>query len=150
MPKTKTPAPGHTENQTTQQVTDAARIFGVTIERRNVMAAENPRGRMVRCGTPGESDYTFTVPAGPNRGRHVYLELKRGGFDPRKLRGPKREHWQRQLDYMTRRNADGDLALWVDSGEAFTTFYQRVLDWPGLRVAFDADGFPWMLTEDEP
>jgi len=72
------------------------------------MVATNPRGQVVRCGTPGECDFEFTVPpnAPNNASIHVYIELKREGFDPRKLRGKGRQHFERQLDYMKKRNCD--------------------------------------------
>lgn len=148
MPKTKAPKTGHTENQTVQQVHDAAALFGLRLERRNVMVARNPSGRPVACGEPGECDFTATIPGGPNKGRRLSLELKHKGFDPRKLSGSKADHFARQLAHMERVNREGGLALWIDSGEAFVRFMRRVMEWPTIRVEFE-DGFPIMTDDKE-
>ncbi len=146
---TKKLVKGATENQVTQQVHDAAKLFGVHLERRNVMVATNSKGRHVACGEKGEADWTATLPEGFHRGRRLSLEVKHQGFDPRKLTGKKAEHFARQLAHLKRINAEGGLAFWLDSGDALVGFMRRVLEWPTIRVEFDEHGFPWMTDEPE-
>jgi hypothetical protein len=146
--KPKPLRPGQTEAQVTEQVLDAARLFGLPLERRNVMVATNPRGQAVRCGTPGEPDYTCTVPVGPNRGRTLGVEIKHSEFNPARLRGSKREHFDRQLGRMRTSNEAGGLAFWVRDGADATRAFRRVVSTPGLRVEIDATGNCVLVWDD--
>ena len=139
--RTKPLKTGRTEAQVTAAVLDAAKLFGLELERRNVMVAFNPSGQRVRCGTPGEPDYQTTIPAGPNRGRTLGVEIKHSEFDPTRLRGVKADHFGCQLDRMRALNAAGGLSFWVRDGADAARAFRRVATAPGLRVEIDVQGF---------
>lgn len=151
--KAKRLKPGTTEKQVAQQVVEAAAMFGVKLERRNTGAGVNPSGKLIRFGTPGDSDYYGILPIdrfkGKGGGRAIAIEVKHQNFDPRKLRGKARAHFARQLAHMERVNREGGLATWLDSGEQFIHFMRRVMEWKTIRVEFDCHGFPWITDEPE-
>jgi hypothetical protein len=102
-----------TERQVLAQVLDAFRSFGIDIKRQNTGAAVNPSGRLVCFGEKGDSDLAGTLPDG----RTIHVEVKRENFDPSKLRGSKREHFERQLERLRRTNATGGVAFWTDDAK---------------------------------
>jgi hypothetical protein len=113
-PATTTEAPPRrSEREVLAQVIDVLRMFGVDVSRTNTGAAVNPRGQMVRFGTPGDADLSATLPDG----RSLRIETKREGFDPAKLRGEKREHFERQLAKLRRVNELGGVGFWTDDSE---------------------------------
>ena len=148
MTRTKPLRPGLTEKQVTAAVLDAAKLFGLPLERRNVMTAMNPRGQRVQCGTPGDPDWGCTIPVGPNRGRTLAVELKHSLFDPTRLRGEKAEHFGRQLARMRSLNEAGALAFWVRDGADATRAFRRVTTMPELRVEIDEVGFCELVWDD--
>ncbi len=148
MAKAKAAVPGRTEAEVTAAVLDAAKMFGLELERRNVGLAMNPAGKAVRFGKPGEADWQCTVSHGPNRGRDLRCEIKHELFDPRKLRGEKAAHFARQLDELRRVNGAGGIAVWVRDGADAARVFARVVTATGLRVEIDPDGFCWMEWED--
>lgn len=147
MPRVKTLDARATEKQVTAAVLDAARIFGLALERQNVGMSFNASGSAVRFGEPGDPDYRTTIPSGPSRGRGLYVEMKREGFDPRKLRGEKAKHFARQLARMKQLNEDGAMAFWVDNGPDASRVFQRLMLDSPLWVEFDANGFPYLCDD---
>jgi hypothetical protein len=144
---TKPRKPGRTEKEVTQQVLDAAALLGIELKRRNVGAMVNPHGRTVRFGETGDSDWYAQIEFGPLRGRLHEVEIKREGFDPRKVRGAERERFLKQLEKLRRTNEAGGVGFWVRYAEDYLVAMRRILA-GGVRVEFDADGFPW-LTDDK-
>jgi hypothetical protein len=139
--------PGRTEKEVTQQVLDAAALLGIELKRRNIGAMVNPHGRTVRFGEIGDSDWYAQIEFGPLRGRLHEVEIKREGFDPRKVRGAERERFLKQLEKLRRTNEAGGVGFWVRYAEDYLVAMRRILA-GGVRVEFDADGFPW-LTDDK-
>lgn len=111
--RTKPLVPGRTEAQVLAQVLDALRTFGIDAGRQNTGAGVNPRGQTIRFGTPGNSDISGMLPDG----RKLDIEVKREGFDPSKLRGEKREHFERQLSRLRKTNEQGGVGFWVDDAK---------------------------------
>lgn len=141
--KTKPRKPTASEREVTRAVLDAARLFGLKLERQNVGMAFGAGGNAVRFGQPGDPDWRCdSIPTGPNRGRSLWLEIKREGFDPRKLKGLKRKHFDNQLARMCELNAGGSLALWVSDARELITFCGYIRDYEGLSVVFVDGGFP--------
>lgn len=148
MPRSARPRPratGIPESQVTAAVLDAAALFGLKLERRNVGMAAGANGKAVRFGTPGEPDYSGVWPAGPNRGRTVALEIKRGDFDPTRLRGAKAAHFARQVAAMRRLNDSGGFALWLRDGADAARVFARLMGTPGLAVEIDGEGWCWLV-----
>lgn len=133
--------PTRTERQVSEQVVQAAAMLGIELKRRNVGMALNPRGRAVRFGDPGDGDFYCVLPDG----RHADIEIKREGFDPSRLRGAKRAHFERQLAEMRRINASNGVAFWVSDATDFLHAMRKVL--AGWRVEIDDEGFPWVTDE---
>lgn len=137
------PELGLTEKQVTGQVLDAARIFDIEIERRNVAMFIGASGRPVRCGEPGDSDwYSLAVERGPNWGRALAVEIKRERWDPRKVRGKHADRWRLQLGKLRDLNRRGGLGIWLRDAEGAMDFFRAVAQEPGLAIDFDSDGFP--------
>jgi hypothetical protein len=142
----KTLKPGRSEAQITEQVVAAASAYGVKLDRRNVGGFTNPRGQYVACGRPGEPDWTGTLPAGPHRGKRIEVEIKREGFDPRKLRGAKRAHFERQLSRLRETNESGGFAFWISDSLDFARVLRKILETPDVRIVFEGD-YPVMEWE---
>jgi hypothetical protein len=140
-----------TESQVAAQVVAAAAAWGLRLERRNVGGVTDARGRYVAFGTPGDADWTGTVPVGPNRGRRIEVEVKRGDFDPGRLRGGRaaREHFDRQLARHRLVNADGGLALWVRDLDGWLRALARIMTQPGLEIIYEGD-YPVMEWDRDP
>lgn len=134
-----------TETQVLQQVLDALLAFGVDIDRQNTAGFYNPAGQFVRCGKPGNADLTGMLVSGPGRGRKVDCEVKRPGFNPMKLRGKAREHFDRQLERLRRTNANGGYGFWVTDAEQALRTLERINQ--GWRVEIDDDGWPFVTDE---
>jgi hypothetical protein len=137
---------GRTEAQVAEQVVQAAALLGIELKRRNVAAFTNPTGRVVRCGEKGDSDWYATLPTGPLRGKMHEIEIKHEDFDPRKVRGAERERFLMQLAKLRRTNEGGGVGLWVSDAVVYLAAMQKILA-GGVRVVFDADGFPWLTDE---
>jgi hypothetical protein len=135
---TKPRKPGRTEKEVTQQVLDAAAMLGVELKRRNVGAVVNPLGQTVRFGEKGDADWYAVLPDG----RHLDVEIKRECFDPTKLRGAKKAHFERQLARLRRTNELGGVGFWISDAVDFLAALRKVLD--GARVEIDERGFPWV------
>jgi hypothetical protein len=133
--------PGRTEKEVTQQVLDAAAMLGIELKRRNVGAMVNPHGQTVRFGDPGDADRYAVLPDG----RHLDVEIKREGFDPTKLRGAKKAHFERQLARLRRTNELGGVGFWISDAGDFLVALRKVLD--GARVEIDERGFPWVNND---
>jgi hypothetical protein len=138
---TKPRKPGRTEKEVTLQVLDAAALLGIELKRRNVGAMVNPHGRTVRFGEPGDADWYAVLPDG----RHLDVEIKRKGFDPTKLKGEKKAHFERQLARLRRTNELGGVGFWASDAVNFYFAMQKILD--GCRVEIDERGFPWVTDE---
>jgi hypothetical protein len=123
MPRTKQLKTGATEKQVTEQVLQAAAMLGIDLKRRNVGGFTNARGQYVACAESGDADYYAVLPDG----RHLDLELKHEAFDPTKLRGEKREHFERQLARLQKTNALGGVGFVCDNSEVFIRVMQIVL-----------------------
>jgi hypothetical protein len=108
---------GRTEAQVLGQVIEAARVLGIDLSRQNTGAGTNPAGKTVRFGTPGNSDLTGMLPDG----RKLDVEVKREHFDPSRLRGKKREHFERQLARLRRTNDQGGVGFWIDDAVEFVS-----------------------------
>jgi hypothetical protein len=111
--KTKTLKPGRTEAQVLSQVLEVLRMHGIDASRQNTGAATNASGRLVMFGQAGNSDISGILPDG----RRLDIEVKREGFQPNKLRGEKREHFERQLERLRKTNAAGGIGFWTDDAE---------------------------------
>jgi hypothetical protein len=122
--KTKPLVPGRTEAQVLAQVLEAAAMFGLDVQRQNTGAALNPRGQMVRFGTAGDADLKGVLPDG----RALYVEIKHENFDPTKLRGEKKAHFDRQVARLRRTNELGGVAFWIDDVSMFVLIIKIVLD----------------------
>ena len=134
-----------TEKQVTSGVLDAAKMFGFELKRNNVGMATGASGRPVRFGESGDTDWRDTVPMGPNRGRTVGVEIKRENFDPAKLKGDKRAHFDRQLHKMKYLNERGGIAFWVQDARDAARVFQLIAMEPGLKIEIDAIGFCTMI-----
>ncbi len=126
--RTKARKATRTEREVLAQVIEAAAMLGLDLQRRNTGAGVNPAGKMVRFGTPGDSDLAGVLPDG----RALQVEVKREGFDPAKLRGKAAEHFARQLARLRKTNALGGVAFFCDDSEHFLTVLRHVL--AGARV----------------
>lgn len=144
--KSKCYVPGATEKQVSEQVVQAAWIYGIMLRRRNTGAGLNPSGKMVRFGEPGDSDFYATIPDGPNRGRALSVEVKRGGFKPPR-RGKVRAHFESQLEYLRSENDKGGIAFWISDGEDAMRAFRRIMTVPNLVVEFHGD-YPIFVTGD--
>jgi hypothetical protein len=89
MAKAKPVKPGATEAQDAAEVLDAARSYGLTLERCNVGLALDAAGRAVRFGVPGDPDGRGIVPIGPNRVWTLAADVKDERFDPAGCAGPR-------------------------------------------------------------
>lgn len=136
MSRTKTLKTGRTEAQVLAQVLEAARMLGLDLDRRNTGAGVNPSGKIVRFGKPGDSDLAGTLPDG----RTIHVETKAEGFDPSKLRGEKKAHFERQLARLQKTNALGGVGFFCDDGAEFLLIMQHVL--AGARVDEPGYGRP--------
>jgi hypothetical protein len=139
--------PRRTEAEVARQVVATAGLLGIDLKRRNVAMFFNPQGRPVRCGSKGDPDWYGQIRSGPLRGMLHEVEIKREGFDPRKARGKERERFLMQLTKLRRTNEGGGIGLWVSDAGVYLAAMRRILA-GGVRVEFDADGFPW-LTDDK-
>lgn len=133
--------PLRTEAEVLAQTFEACALFGLDVKRQNVGAAANPGGQMVRFNERGDADISGMLPDG----RRIDIECKAEGFDPRRLRGAKRAHWDRQFARLKRTNDQGGVGLWTDSPEQLPRVFARLLE--GWRVEFDGDGIPWLTDE---
>lgn len=134
----KPPNPHPTERQVMAAVLDAARMFGVSLDRSNTGAGVNPSGKTVRFGVVGNPDLDGCL----NNGRSLRVETKAGDFDPGKLRGAKAAHFARQLARMAELNGRGGVAFWVADVTDFVRAMGILRDDPAARVTFDPDGHP--------
>lgn len=127
----KSRSEGRTEREVMRQVIDAARALGLDMERENVGVGVNPKGQQVRFGRVGRPDLSCILPDG----RLCRVEVKREGYEPSKLRGKAREHFERQLAEMKRINESNGVAFWVDDAVEFLTIMRFILQ--GYRVIED-------------
>jgi hypothetical protein len=128
MPKQKPRKESRSEREVMAQVLEAAQCLGLDLQRRNTGAGVNPQGKMVRFGSPGDSDLYGVLPDG----RAIHVETKREGFDPSKLTGDHKAHFDRQLAKLRETNARGGVGFWVEDAEEFLSIMRIVLD--GGRV----------------
>jgi hypothetical protein len=149
--RTKPPSPLRTERDVLAAVLDALRLYGIDCDRQNTGAARNPAGRLVMFGRRGNSDISGMLPAGwvtPDgvdiSGRKIDLEVKREGFQPEKLRGEAREHFDRQLARLKLTNQNGGYGTWVTDAKQVIRILDRIRD--GWRIVFDGD-YP-VLTDE--
>jgi hypothetical protein len=117
-----------TEAEVSRQVVEAAQMLGIELKRRNIGAFANPKGRMVRCADVGDGDFYAVLPDG----RHLDLEIKLEGFDPNKLTGEKKAHFDRQLERLQETNRLGGVGVWVDDSLEFIDIMKHVL--AGARI----------------
>lgn len=132
--KTKPLKPGRTERQVLEQIIEASRMLGLDLDRQNTGAGTNPSGKLVRFGKPGDSDMKGVLPDG----RALMVEVKREHFDPSKLRGEKREHFDRQLARLQRTNEQNGVGFWTDDSELFIKVIRWCID--GGSVSEPGDG----------
>jgi hypothetical protein len=119
-----------------RQVVEAAAMFGVHLERRNVGMATGASGKPVRFGKPGESDLYGHLPTPDHRA--IFVEVKRPGRKPT----------PEQLDFLNRANARGDIGLWCDDPRQIAETLPKLLR--GWRIEIDGMGYPWRVSDDEP
>lgn len=119
-------------------------LIGVKADRHNVMAAQNPNGQWVRCGKPGDPDIRGQLPDG----RALGIETKAEGFDPRKLKGDKLEHFKRQLDKMQSINESNGVAFWVDHPSVLVEVMPVIL--AGGTVVENGDDWLVIPKEEQP
>jgi hypothetical protein len=120
--------PPITEAEVSAQVVEAARMLGLTLERRNVGGMTNASGRHVAFGEQGDSDWECTLPGG----RRCLIEIKRPGKRPT----------PEQLEKLRRVNELGGVGLWVNDGPTFLRLMPIVI--AGGFVAIDDAGIPWV------
>jgi hypothetical protein len=144
----KTLKPGRTEAQVLAAVLDALHIFVVDADRQNTGAAVNPSGRLVMFGRPGNADVSGMIPAGwgAASGKKLDIEVKRERFRPERLRGAKREHFERQLARLRQTNENGGYGFWCTDAAQVIHALERIR--VGWRIAFDGD-YP-VLTDEPP
>lgn len=123
MPRTKVLKVGRTEAQVMQQILDAAGMLGIDMDRQNTGGFTNPRGQYVPCGQPGNSDLIGVL----KDGRAIMVECKAEGFDPSKLSGDKKAHFDRQLERLRKTNRLNGVGFFCDDGEIFLRVMQIVL-----------------------
>lgn len=147
-PRMKVLKPGRTEAQNLAAGLQTFQLYGVDIDRQNTAGFYNPKGRYVACGKPGNSDLTGMIPArvewGPAGGKKIDVEVKAEGFDPRKLRGEKREHFDRQLARLVKTNENGGFGFWYDDPLQVIHVLERIKE--GWRIVF-VDDFPFLTDE---
>jgi hypothetical protein len=112
-----------TEAEVLSQILQAASMLGLDLSRQNTGAGVNPSGKTVRFGKPGDSDLSGTLPDG----RTLHVEAKHEAFDPTKLRGEKREHFERQLARLQKTNNLKGVGFFCDDSEVFIRVMQIVL-----------------------
>jgi hypothetical protein len=121
-----------TEAEVLAQILEAAQMLGLDLTRQNTGAVEYPNvdgsSRQVRYGQKGNSDLIGTLPGG----RTLQVEVKTEGFDPNKLSGEKKAHFDRQLERLQETNRLGGVGLWVDDSLEFIDIMKHVL--AGARI----------------
>jgi hypothetical protein len=138
---------GRTEAQVMAQILEAASMLGLDLDRRNTGAGVNPSGKIVRFGKPGDSDLAGVLPDG----RAIMIECKHEAFDPTKLRGEKKAHFDRQLARLRKTNALGGVGFFCDDSEVFIRVMQIVLRGGWVEqtendlIVYDPE-----ITEDQP
>jgi hypothetical protein len=138
-PRPKVLKTTRTEVEVMAACLDAAAMLGLDLQRQNTGAGVNPAGRMVRFGRPGDSDLHGTLPDG----RTLHVECKREGFDPARLSGAKRAHFDRQLARLQRTNALGGVGFWTDDAAECLEILRHVL--AGARVVEPGYGRPTVV-----
>lgn len=139
MAKLKPYKAGPTEKQFTVQVLEAARCYGITLERRNVGGLRNGSGKYVSFGIPGDPDWQATLPP---HGRLLGIEVKRPGFQPTKLRGKAREHFLRQITRMSILNGQRAACWWVADVDDMLNGLRILTEDPDATITFDPDFTP--------
>jgi hypothetical protein len=132
-----------TEAEVSHQIVEAAQMLGIELKRRNVGAFANPKGQMVRCGQPGDADYEAVLPDG----RVLRCEIKREDFDPLKLKGEKKSHFDRQLAELQRVNDSNGVAFWVADSVEFLTIMRHVL--AGAKIHEPGYGRPEIIYPEK-
>lgn len=122
-----------TEKEISAQVIEAAAMLGIELKRRNVGGMANARGQYVRFGDVGDADHYAILPGG----KHLDIEIKHEGFDPSRLRGEKKAHFDRQLARLRETNAAGGIGFFCDDVLIFVNVMRIVLR--GGRVEIDDD-----------
>jgi hypothetical protein len=150
MSRTKPLKPGLPESTVLEQVLEALALFGPALDfdRNNVGGMYNAGGSYVRYGRKFDPDIRGQIRSGPWKGATLLLETKNGLFDPRKARGKERERFLGQLQRLKDVNAGGGVGLWVNDSSQVVESLPKIL--AGARVEFDEDGFPWVVSSDEP
>jgi hypothetical protein len=128
-----------TEAEVLAAVLDAAAILGLDLARQNTGAGVNPAGKVVRFGRSGDSDLDGQLPDG----RRLSVEVKREGFDPSKLRGEKRAHFERQLARLRKTNELGGCGFWCDDAAEFLTIMRHIIS--GARIEEPGYGPPVVI-----
>ena len=128
--------PPPTEAEVAAQVVAAARLLGLTLQRRNVGGMYNPRGQYVAFGEPGDPDWEGTLPGGS--GRRVAIEIKAPGKRPTPI----------QLARLRELAAAGAVAFWTDCPVRFHRAMTLLIG-GGHHVEIDSDGIPWVTDEED-
>lgn len=135
-----------TETQIMAQILTALPWYGVEIDRQNVGGGYNSSGQYVRFGRSGDADLAGMITWGCAKGKRLEIEVKRPGFSPEKVYGPKaRKHWAEQLQRMRRTNAQGGYAFWVTDSLQAIAVLKRIHQ--GWRVEIDSKGWPYVTDE---
>lgn len=133
-----------TEAEVLVAVLDAAKAIGIDLDRQNTGAAQLPgkggKEQTVRFGKRGNADLSGMLDRGPNAGKKLDVEVKHEGYDPSKLRGDKKVHFDRQLARLQKTNAQGGIGFWTDDAVEFMEIMQHVL--AGARVEETGYGRP--------
>jgi hypothetical protein len=139
--------PGRAEAAVLRAVLDVLRCYGIEPARQNVGAAVNASGRLVMFGRKGDADIRTMIPAGwgAASGKMLCIETKRCEFDPARLCGARREHFDRQLARLLEVNTHGGYGFWVRDAAEVIVALERIRQ--GWRVVFEGD---WPILTDEP
>lgn len=144
--RTKPLEPGRTEAQVLREVLKTLAKDGIKAIHRNTGGMLNAGGQYVRFGKSGDPDISEQIPAGwgPASGKLLDIEVKREDFDPAKLRGKKREHFDRQLARLKLTNANGGYGVWVTDPSQVQVVLGMIRE--GCRIVFHGD-YPYLTDE---
>lgn len=137
----KSPAvPLATEAQVSAGVVAAFRCFGLEPERQNAGGFHNSRGQYVPMALAGSSDYRGVFPAffGIAAGKAWACEIKRGGFNPARVRGKERERFLGQVRKLQVLNDAGGFGFWVNDVSLVPSILNRIR--AGWKIVIDDDG----------
>jgi hypothetical protein len=144
--KTQSIIPVMGEGKVLEGTLEALALFGSAIEldRNNVGGMYDQKtGQYTRFGKAGELDIEGYIRRGPNEGKVLAIETKRGGFNPTKVTGEEKERFEIQRHRMHDINMSKGIAFWVRDPAEVVPAIQKIL--AGARVEIDENGWPWLI-----